>query len=148
MEPSTTILVHNHEARVHNLGLGRQTKLEGGRVIQNENQEITLMPGWNPVDSKLWEEAKRNPIVALHIKSGALEEKALSPEEIKSLTEDEAHRFIVETWDESMLKRMRAVESRGTVLAAINEQIAKLEPSAESVAAAKAKTEAIKLGKR
>lgn len=143
METSSTILVHNKEARVHNIGIAAHKPLADGKVLQMEHQDIVLGPGWNPVDSKLWEKAKLNPIVMMHIKSGALEERSLSPEEIKSLTEAEAMRFIQETWDDGLLKRMRAAESRGDVLATINAQIAALEPSPE----AKAKAEAAKARK-
>jgi|GEM_PF-4925237 len=141
-----TILVLNKEPRVHTIGIGRQSKLEGGRILQMDHVEISLMPGWNPVDPKLWEEAKKNPIVRDHyLRMGIFEEKDVSPEEIKSLSEPEAERFIKETWDDGLLKRMRAAESRGSVLATINAQIATLEQSPES----KAKSEAAaKAGKK
>jgi len=130
-----TVLVNNKEARVNTIGLARRNHLDGGRVMQLDHESITLLPGWNPVDGKLWEEAKKNPTVRDHyLARGIFEERALCPEEIKSLSEAEAERFVRETWDEGLLKRMRNAESRGNVLAAINLQLATLEPSPETKA--------------
>jgi hypothetical protein len=151
MEPASTVLVRNHRARVHNIGLARRTKGKNTQgqetVVQMEHVEIVLLPGWNPVDGKLWAEAKENAIVAIHLRDGDLEEKPLSPEEIKSLADGDAERLVLDCWNEDLLKRMRNCESRPPIISCINAQLAKLEPSAESLAV-KAKADAARAGKK
>ena len=123
-------------ARVHTIALQRQKKLEDGKVLVLEHEEITLLPGWNAVPTKLWEEAKRNKLVKdYYLANGLFEEKLLTPEEIRDLPSAEAEKIVKETWNEGMLVKMRAAENRPAILALINEQISRLAPSPDAVKA-------------
>src|SRR5712664_895228 len=126
-------------ARVHTIALQRQKKLEDGKVLVLEHEEITLLPGWNSVPTKLWEEAKKNKLVKdYYLANGLFEEKLLTPEEIRDLPSPDAEKLVKETWNEGLLVKMRAAENRPAILALINEQISRLAPSPDAVIAQKA----------
>jgi hypothetical protein len=143
----TTQLIGGTAARLITIGVPR--KSPEGKTLEHE--DITLLPGWNSVKTALWNDAKKNnkTLSDYYLARGLIEERELTPEGIKELSEPEALRMVQETWSEELLVRMRAAEGRGSVLALINEQISRLQPSPDALAQ-KAKTEAAaaKAGKR
>lgn len=104
-------------------------------IVKNNRSQIfgnhlmSLKPGVNEVDPKVWVDFKRSPAIAHYIAEGEIEELDFptanpdSPVQIDDLNQKEALALVKATFDKTLLERWAANESRKGVLDALEKQM-------------------------
>lgn len=116
-----TVKVMNNEARVHTLGIGYSVTAGGaGRQAKS----VRLLPGLNEVLASSWEAAKQNPVVQSLIRKGVFREVQLKQGSgIAQLSVADAVALVEKTLDRELLRSWKKLDTRSTVLEAIEKQI-------------------------
>lgn len=101
---------------------------------------IKLVPGFNDIDDKDWENAEKNSDVKALVDSGDIEvvkevvnpdkeakDKKIKVSSLKDLPANEAEKIIADTWDVDVLKSWKKKESRDSVRTTIMNQLENIE---------------------
>lgn len=108
------------------------------------NHLMTLIPGVNEVDGKVWEEFRKSPAIKHYIAEGEIEEMELvagkdnvagsAPFDLTALNQKDAVGLVKATFDKALLERWAEAESRKGVLDALEKQMdaLKLAPKDET----------------
>lgn len=90
-----------------------------------------LLPGVNEVNAEEWTAAKKSAVVVGWIKEGVLEEgdAKVSLTTLEKFSAAQAIELVEETVNGELLLEWQAAEKRGGVLAALQKQLDKLDPT-------------------
>ncbi len=114
----------------------------------NLGNKVTLKPGPNSVDLKMWKEKRNHPIIKHYIEEGLIVEeqdieeveaigedasaqKKAEIEHLKTLKVPQAKQLVEETTNVELLKAWSDVEDRNQVKSALKKQLEKLTEPAE-----------------
>lgn len=114
-----TILVQNTFPRIQTIGV------RVGKEVE-EIKDLKLMPGTNEVDAALWKEAKKIKVVRHKLEDEEFLE--MTGTTLADLKGTKAKEVIRDTFDRDLLKKWLDMEKRPGIQAAIQEQLASVQP--------------------
>lgn len=103
-----------------------------GIARKNGKSTIIFIPGINKISGEDWEEIKANPGIKKRIENKTIEivddrEDVESSETLKNHNSQKAIELVTQTLDKNLLEKWKELETRTTVLKAIDKQLGLLE---------------------
>ena len=99
---------------------------------------LSLMPGMNEVEEKVWAEAEKHPLVQIHIDEDTLvvhdgaAKSSKSKQGLSGYDVKEAKRIVKKTFDTELLAKWKNEEKRATVVTEIDKMIEKVNSMAKT----------------